>query len=54
VKTNVTTGNLSTLLGTQKNLITVLTLTEEINKNDFDTIRSMINLSVSVCLILQM
>jgi hypothetical protein len=43
---NVTAGNLSTQLGTQKDLITNLTLTGNINGDDINTIRSMAKLSV--------
>ena len=43
---NVTAGNLGTQLGNQKDLITDLTLTGEINGNDIGTIRSMASLTV--------
>lgn len=46
VTVNVTAGNLSTLLGSQKNEITNLILKGEINGTDIEVIRSMTKLSV--------
>ncbi|WP_321517396.1 leucine-rich repeat protein [uncultured Bacteroides sp.] len=43
---NVTAGNLNTLLGFQKDLITDLTITGEINGSDIGTIRGMAKLTV--------